>query len=469
MEQSKMQTAENHVFHANILREYDIRGVVGETLTETDCYFVGRCFGTIVKRKGGTRIVVGYDGRESSIPFSNALHQGITDCGVDVTDIGLGPTPMVYFAMQDGRADASVMITGSHSPLAYNGIKMALKDGPFYSDDIQDIGKMALAGDFETGAAKVDTQEIKQDYVERLLKDYEAVRDLKVVWDNGNGAGGEILRMLTAKLPGEHILLFDEIDGTFPNHHPDPTIAKNLVDLQNKVKETGADLGIGFDGDADRIGAVDADGEIVWADMLMAAYTKEVLKTNPGATIVGDVKCSRVMFDEIKALGGVPVMWNTGHSIIKAKMKETKSPLGGELAGHICFADKYYGFDDALYCGVRLLNLVASSDKGLAGLVDHLPTMYYTPEVRFEVDEDRKFDITPEIKARLIADDAADTDICDIDGVRVTTPDGWWLIRASNTEPVLTVRAEGFDEQGLEKLKTSVVEQLGLSGVEFSF
>lgn len=458
-----------HVFDRSILREYDIRGTVGNTLKEDDCYFTGRAFGTMVKRRGGKTVVVGFDGRASSPAFAAAVRQGLIDCGLDVTDIGLGPTPMTYFAMKSQKKDAAVMVTGSHSPLAYNGIKMAYGDGPFYGDMVQNIGRICAAGDFENGSGSVSKADVQDAYVDRMVQDYTGTHDLKVAWDNGNGAAGEILRRLVKKLPGKHVLLFDDIDGTFPNHHPDPTVAKNLVDLQKTVRDHGCDVGIGFDGDADRVGAVDENGGIIWADILMAVYAAEVLKDHPGATIIADVKSSRVLFDEVARLGGKPLMWNTGHSLIKAKAIETASPLAGELAGHICFADRYYGFDDGPYCAVRLLNILSHARKPLSAMVAHLPKMHNTPEVRFHVDAARKFQIAPEIKDRLRALNQKDITINDIDGVRVTTPDGWWLIRPSNTEDLLTIRAEGFSDEGLARLKQQVIDQLAQSGIKSPF
>jgi phosphomannomutase len=449
-----------HRFHPSILREYDIRGTVGDTLKDVDCYFVGRAFGTMVAKRGGKKVVVGFDGRESSPSFAENARRGLTDCGLDVEDIGLGPTPMTYFAMKSQGFDAAMMITGSHSPLAYNGIKMAYGDGPFYGAMVQEIGKICASGDFATGQGRVTKADVQDAYIARMLQDYKGTRNLNVAWDNGNGAAGEILRRMTKKLPGKHVLLFDDIDGTFPNHHPDPTVAKNLVDLQKAVRDNGCDVGIGFDGDADRIGIVDETGAIIWADVLMAIYAAEVLKAFPGATIIADVKCSRVLFDEIKRLGGVPLMWNTGHSLIKAKMKEVKSPLGGELAGHICLADHYYGFDDGPYCAVRLLDILSRSGKKVSELVAHLPKMHNTPEVRFHVPAERKFQIAVEIKSRL-----SGPDVNTIDGVRVTTADGWWLMRPSNTEDVLTVRAEGFTVEGLARLKDQLIAQLKQSGI----
>jgi len=460
---------QTHVINPGILREYDIRGTVGDTLRDEDCYFIGRAFGTMVKRRGGKKVVVGYDGRESSPSFSANVMRGLTDCGLDVENIGLGPTPMVYFAMKTRGMDAAVVVTGSHSPLSYNGIKMAYQSGPFYGAMVQEIGKISAAGDFESGAGQMTEADVQDAYVDRMLADYQGARDLSIAWDCGNGATGEIIRRLVKKMPGKHVLLFDDIDGTFPNHHPDPTVAKNLVDLQKAVRDNGCDIGIGFDGDGDRVGAVDAEGNILWADIIMAVYAAEVLKTHPGAHIIADVKCSRVLFDEVERLGGKPVMWNTGHSLIKARALELKSPLAGELAGHICFADKYYGFDDGPYCAVRLLDILSRSGKPLSALVAHLPKMQNTPEVRFHVPAERKFKIAPEILSRLRAENAKDLSINDIDGVRVTTPDGWWLMRASNTEDVLTIRAEGFNAEGLERLKAQLVSQLAQSGIASPF
>lgn len=458
-----------HVLDASILREYDIRGKVNITLREIDCYYVGRAFGTLLKRRGLKTAALGFDGRETSPLFSAAVARGLNDSGIDVENVGLGPTPMVYFAMVSRKKDAAVIVTGSHSPLSDNGIKMAYCDGPFYGDAVQGIGRLCAGADFESGQGCTTEHDIRDAYVARLVQEWRGPRPLKVAWDCGNGAAGEITRRLTALLPGEHILLYDDIDGRFPNHHPDPTVEKNMRDLATTVRTHGCDVGIGFDGDADRIGAVDAQGRFIAADLLMAVYAAEVLRDLPGATIIGDVKCSRVFFDEVTRLGGRPVMWNTGHSLIKAKAKVEKAPLAGELAGHICFSDRHDGFDDAPYCAVRLLNLISESAQGLAGLTAHLPEMQNTPEVRFAVPAARKFLIAPEIKARLQKINQPDATLTDIDGVRVTTPDGWWLIRSSNTEDLLTVRAEGFTAEGLARLTAQLEEQLALSDIASPF
>jgi phosphomannomutase len=452
-----------HNFHKSVLREYDIRGIVGSTLHAADAYAIGRAYATTILRSGGKTIALGFDGRLSSPELAQAVAEGLLSTGVDVKRVGLGPTPMLYFAVKHLHADAGIMVTGSHNPPTHNGFKMALYNGPVYGDAILEIGKIAASGDYETGEGTIEDLDIQDIYVDRLVKDYAGPRDLKIVWDAGNGAAGEILRRMTAKLPGKHILLFDEIDGNFPNHHPDPTVPENLVDLQNAVAEHGADLGIGFDGDGDRIGAIDSTGRIVWGDQLLAIYAKEVLATHPGGVIIADVKASQVLFDEVTRLGGKPLMFKTGHSLIKAKMAETNSPLAGEMSGHIFFADKWYGFDDALYCGVRLASLVSIAGEPLSALVDRLPSVFNTPETRFDVEASRKFEVIVEVKARLAADPSIKVN--DIDGVRVNTPDGWWLARASNTQEVLVARAEASSLEGLDRLKAQLVHQLGLSGI----
>lgn len=458
---------EPHTFDPVILREYDIRGVVSSNLHTADAEAIGRAFGTMVARAGGKRIVVGYDGRTHSPALEAALVQGLRATGLSVDRVGLGPTPMLYFAAAHTDADAGIMVTGSHNPPDQNGFKMLMAKrlpggGPIYGAAIKKLAEIAAAGDYVEGTGEVRTIDVSSAYIERLLKDYQGSKGLKVVWDCGNGAAGDVLARLVAKLPGEHTILFGAIDGRFPNHHPDPTVAKNLVDLQNAVAEKGADLGIAFDGDADRIGAIDGKGRIVAGDQLVAIYAHEVLKTHPGATIIADVKASQVLFDSIARDGGVPLMWKTGHSLIKVKMAETASPLAGEMSGHVFFADKYYGYDDAIYCGVRLISLLETFGRTLTQMRDELPQMVNTPEIRFDVEESRKFAIVDEIKANLEKDGAK---VDATDGVRVSTGDGWWLLRASNTQAVLVARAESKDDAGLERLKTQLVESLKKAGV----
>lgn len=464
-------TADNphHNFHPTALREYDIRGIVGETLNEADAFALGCAFGTKIRRAGGQHVCVGYDGRESSPIFAEKLIAGLRSTGCNVENIGLGPTPMLYFAVKDRKADGGIMITGSHNPSEYNGFKITLQNSSVFGEEILALGDIAANGDFETGEGELTTPDIQDEYVTRLLRDLKIDRPLNIVWDNGNGAAGEILRRLTAQLPGKHILLYDEIDGQFPNHHPDPTVDKNLIDLKRNVLENGCDLGIAFDGDGDRIGVVDEKGDILRCDALMTIYAKDVLERHPGAAIIGDVKCSQMMFDEIERLGGKPVMWNTGHSLVKAKMIEENAPLAGELSGHIFFKDGYYGFDDALYCSIRLMNSVAATTEPFSSLSAHLPKLFNTPEVRVEVDEAVKFDLVPQIAENLKSKIGPDFQINDIDGVRVTTPEGWWLLRPSNTQNVLVSRVEAQSIDGLNQLKQSVEDALSEIGYDFKF
>ena len=457
-----------HNFNPTIIREYDIRGIVDKTLTTADALALGKAFGTMVLRAGGKQIMVGYDGRTHSPDFEAALVEGLLSTGADLVRIGLGPTPMLYFSVYHMKASAGIMVTGSHNPSDQNGFKMLIDKklpggGPVYGAAIKQLAAMAAKNDFVTGTGTFNKLDIRDQYVERLLKDYHSDKPLKTVWDCGNGAGGEIVERLTKQLPGEHILLYSEIDGRFPHHHPDPTVAENLLDLQAAVKQHSADLGVAFDGDADRIGAIDGQGRIVAGDQLLAIYAAEVLKTHPGAAIIADVKASQVLFDKVAELGGKPIMWKTGHSLIKAKMAETGSPLAGEMSGHVFFADKYYGYDDAIYAVVRLLSIVSASGKSLDAWRDELPTTISTPELRVEVDEARKFAVIDEVKQRLTREGA---EVNDTDGVRVMTADGWWLLRASNTQAVLVARAEAKNEAGFSRLKDLLRHQLQLSGIQ---
>jgi phosphomannomutase len=460
-----------HRFDPTVLREYDIRGIVDDTLHIADAFAIGRCFGTIVSRAGGTTVAVGYDGRLSSPAMERALVEGLVASGTAVLRIGRGPTPMLYYAAATRQTGGSVMVTGSHNPPNYNGFKMTLGGKPFYGAQILALGEMAAAGDVLTQAAgdgspqvagKVETVDVAAEYIDRLLVDYDGTRPLSVVWDNGNGAAGDVLVKLVARLPGTHTVLFPEIDGRFPNHHPDPTVPANLTALIAEVRARGADLGIALDGDADRIGLVDDHGQILFGDQLMVLLARDVLRTRPGATIIADVKASQVLFDEIARAGGKPLMWKTGHSLIKAKMAETGSPLAGEMSGHIFFADRWYGFDDALYAGVRTLGIVSRGADKLSTIRDALPHVVNTPELRFDCDDRRKFAVIAEVAARLRTEGA---NVAETDGVRVLTDDGWWLLRASNTQAVLVARAEAADKAGLERLKAALTRQLEASGL----
>lgn len=452
-----------HNFDPEILREYDIRGIYEENLSTADANAIGKSMGSIVAQQKGRSVCVGYDGRLSSPDLAAALIDGLVSTGVFVINIGLGPTPGLYFATKIMQADAGIMVTGSHNPPNYNGFKMMLAGKAFWGGDITNLGKRAAQGDWVTGNGSVTETSVLDVYVTRLLSDYRNGKQLKVAWDAGNGAAGDAMAKLTAQLPGTHILLNEVIDGTFPAHHPDPTVPENLVQLQACVQENGCDLGIGFDGDGDRIGVIDQHGRILWGDQLLSIYAEAVLAARPGATVIADVKASQVLFDHIESLGGNAVMAATGHSIIKTKMAELASPLAGEMSGHIFFGDRYFGFDDALYAAVRLLDIVANSDKSLADMRDALPQVVNTPEIRFDVSEARKFNIVNEVKQRLASDTAIKVN--DTDGVRVMNDDGWWLLRASNTQNVLVVRCESKDEPGLARLKAAVADQLTRSDV----
>jgi phosphomannomutase len=459
----------SHQFHSTVLREYDIRGVIGETLGPDDARAIGRGFATLLRRAGGKLVAVGYDGRVSSPMLERALCEGLTASGCDVLRIGMSATPMLYYAEASAdEVDGGIQITGSHNPANYNGFKMVFQGRPFFGEDIATIGRMAAEGDWADGTGTIETREVMADYVERLLAGLDGIAPdrlaaLRVGWDAGNGAAGPALEALVAKLPGEHFTLYTDVDGNFPNHHPDPTVPENLADLQRLVADKNLDFGIAFDGDGDRIGAIDGEGRVIWGDQLLMIYAEDLLRDRPGSTIIADVKASRALFDRVAELGGKPLMWKTGHSLIKSKMKQVHAPLAGEMSGHIFFADDYYGYDDALYAAIRLIASSARLGKSVTELKSAMPDMLNTPELRFQVDESRKFAAIEEVKRRLKGTDA---DVNDTDGVRVTTPDGWWLLRASNTQDVLVARAESNTQQGLDRLLAQIDEQLEDSGLE---
>ena len=446
-----------HVFDSTLLREYDIRGVVGQTLSALDARALGRAFGSLAKRRGARAIAVGYDGRHSSPELAEALIAGLVACGVDAVDIGLGPTPMLYFASHALEVDGGVMVTGSHNPPDYNGFKLTLNKAPFFGADIQELGRIAAVADYEHGRGHAEKISVFDAYVERILSDVVGSRPLKVAWDAGNGAMGEAMSAVTARLPGNHILLNESIDGDFPNHHPDPTVPENLKQLQATVLAEGCDLGIAFDGDGDRLGVIDSKARILWGDQILLFLARDVLKRHPGATIIADVKCSQVLFDGIAEAGGRPLMWKTGHSLIKAEMKKRGSPLAGEMSAHLFFADGYFGYDDGLYAAIRLLSILQSSGESLAEFRDSLPPVVNTPEIRVPCPDDRKRQVVEEIRARVIA---SGVEVNDIDGVRVRQGEGWWLLRASNTQDILVVRCEAPDQERLEALIDRVREEL---------
>jgi phosphomannomutase len=455
-----------HRFDPTSLREYDIRGIVGEALGPDDARAIGRGFATLLRRAGGTRVAVGRDGRVSSPILEAALVEGLTASGCDVVRVGLGPTPMLYYAEAVLEVDGGIQITGSHNPGNYNGFKMVFQHLPFFGEDIQKLGRMAAEGDWESvepgDEGTVSDYDILDDYVGRLMAGY-AGGAYRVGWDTGNGAAGPVVEKLVKLLPGEHHTIFTEVDGNFPNHHPDPTEEKNLVDLKRLVAEKNLDFGLAFDGDGDRLGAIDGQGRVIWGDQLLSILAEPVLREVPGATIIADVKASQALYDRIAELGGTPLMWKTGHSLIKTKMKETGAPLAGEMSGHIFFAHNYYGFDDAQYAAVRLIQAVHVIGKPLTQLKDEMPAMINTPEMRFQVSDTRKFAVIDEVLDRLEAEGA---DVNRTDGARVNTPDGWWLLRASNTQDVLVARAEAKSQEGLDRLMAQIDAQLAASGLE---
>ena len=451
----------SHIFHREALREYDIRGVVGETICAADAQAAGRSFGTMVRRAGGTRVCLGRDGRLSSPLLAGAAADGLRAAGCDVIDIGLGPTPMLYFSVFDCAADAGLMITGSHNPANWNGIKLLLHNRPFFGADISALGDMAAAGDWECGSGALTHVDIIDRYVAALLASFRG-GSFTVAWDCGNGAAGPVVERLTRLLPGTHHLLFTQVDGNFPNHHPDPTVEANLADLKRVVIDHCCDFGVAFDGDADRIGVVDGQGRVVWADELLAILAEPVLLERPGSTIIGDVKSSQALFDRIADLGGVPDRWKSGHSLMKSRLLELNAPLAGEMSGHIFFAHRWYGVDDGILAAVRLIEAVAASAFSLTSLKSAMPVMVNTPELRFPCAEARKFAVVAEVLARLKASGAA---VNEIDGARVVREDGWWLLRASNTQAALTARVEAQNAAALARLFAELNAQLALSGM----
>ena len=451
-----------HVFDPSVLREYDIRGVVGRTLGVADATAIGRSFATRLRRSGGRRVVVGYDGRTSSPTLEAALIDGLTASGVDVVRIGMGPSPMLYYAEATLEVDGGIQITGSHNPAEYNGFKMISGHASFFGADIHDLARLAAASDWEEGSGDVTQADVMDLYVGRLMAGY-AGGTYRIGWDAGNGASGPVIEKLVQLLPGEHHLLFTDVDGNFPNHHPDPTQEPNLADLKRLVADKSLDFGLAFDGDGDRIGAVDGTGRVVWGDQLLAILAEPVLRELPGATIIGDVKSSQGLFDRVQELGGVPLMWKTGHSLMKTKMHETGAPLGGEISGHMFFGHEYYGFDDAHYAAVRLIRAIHLSGQSMTALRDAMPAWINTPEIQIPVGGADKFAVMDGILDRLGRSQAV---VDRTDGARVTTEDGWWLLRASNTQDVLTARAEAKDTAGLDRLLDAIDAQLIDSGLE---
>ena len=452
-----------HYFHETLLREYDIRGIVNETLFEADALIIGKIFGTRVLENNGRSVAIGRDGRHSSITMETALIEGLQSTGVDAYTIGECPTPQLYYATHTLKMGGGIMVTGSHNPPNYNGFKMMLGTRPFFGSDIKDMAKTAATGDYRSGLGKVIKTDIFSNYIDRLLLNVNLEKQLSIVWDCGNGSAGPAVEALCKRLRGKHKILFSEVNGDFPNHHPDPTVEENLETLIASIKSENADLGIAFDGDGDRIGVVDNHGEIIWGDQLLAILAEDVLVERNGATIIGDVKASKVLFDQIAKLGGKPLMWKTGHSLIKTKMNEVDAPLAGEMSGHIFFRDKYFGFDDALYAAVRIIELLDKRDEKLSSIRAKLPRMVNTPELRFDCAEDEKFIVVEKVKHYL--QNKGNVSVSTIDGVRVSRTHGWWLLRASNTQAALVARCEADTPKNLDLIKKELKDLLENIGI----
>ena len=442
------------MFKPTIFREYDIRGAAGIELLDPDVEQLGRAFGTYLGRHAGKRISLGRDTRLSSPRLRDALVRGLKASGCDVIDLGVVPTPVLYYSVFHLKTDGAVMITGSHNPPEFNGFKTVCGESTIHGAAIQEIRRMIDTGDLDTGEGSETTADAVTPYVAEVAAQFHFPRRIRVVFDAGNGTGGVVMHRILESLKVDATEMFFEMDGRFPNHHPDPTVPANLQALIEKVCESKADLGIAFDGDTDRIGAVDDAGTIVWGDQLMIVYGREILTRKPGATFIGEVKCSQLMYDDLKARGGNPIMWKTGHSLIKAKMKETHAELAGEMSGHIFFADRWYGFDDALYSACRLMEIVANSGLPLSHQLADLPATVATPEIRFDCPDELKFAVVSEVVAVLRARHKTE----DVDGVRVLFPHGWGLVRASNTQPVLVMRFEATTPQLLAEYRREIEE-----------
>lgn len=439
-----------------IFRESDIRGLVEEDLTPEFVLSLGKAIGTLLRRMGGKTITLGRDVRPSSYQISYILEKGILSTGCNVIDIGTIPTPVFYFSQFHFNCDGGVMVTGSHNPAAFNGFKISINKNSIYGETIQELYRIIFEEDFESGRGRREAREIKEAYLQTLQEKFQFSRPIKMVVDGGNGCFGLVGPELLQRLGIEPIEIFCEPDGTFPNHHPDPTIEKNLKDLRQRVKEENVEVGIGFDGDVDRIGVIDDQGNIVWGDHLLILFSRHILKRYPGATIVGEVKCSQNLFQDIKNRGGIPVMAAAGHSLIKKKMRETGALLAGEMSGHIFFADQYYGYDDAIYAACRLLQILDGSNKRLSELLIDLPKTFYTPEIRIDCPDQEKFKIVKELKKYF----TSRFDVVDIDGIRINFPDGWALVRASNTQPVMVLRFEAQSKDRLKEIQELVSDKL---------
>jgi phosphomannomutase len=444
------------MFDKSIFRAYDIRGNASKNLSEETAYNIGYYFAKINIKTSNNRIVVGYDGRLSSPCLYEALTSGLIDAGAEVFSVGLVATPILYFADKKLYPAGSIMVTGSHNPKEDNGFKMIADGKSFFGSDIQKLYTEITSAPQKykkIANKKIYSVDVKPFYIDLIIKGMKIKENMKVIWDPGNGAACSVLNKLIDKLPNKNLIINSEIDGNFPNHHPDPTIPENLMQLKQEVISEEADLGIAFDGDADRIGVVTKSGMIIFGDQLLCVYAQELLARKPGSIIIADVKASKTMFDYINSIGGKALMWKTGHSLIKEKMKETSAEIAGEMSGHIFFNDSYLGYDDGIYAAVRLLHVLNILEKDLDELINNLPQAYNTPEIRIDVDDEKKFQIVENLKIKL---EKAGVKYSSIDGIRCDTDNGWWLIRASNTQPALIARCEANSQSELEKIISDV-------------
>jgi len=434
----------------HIFREYDIRGRVPEELNQETVHRLGLSFGTYYQSHGASKITLGRDCRLSSPELRDSLLHGLLEAGVDVLDLGMVPTPLLYFSLHYFDVDGGIQITGSHNPPEYNGFKISLGKVTIYGDEIQEIREIAGAGEFHNGKGRLESAEIVGHYLDYLRDNLKPGHlPIRAVVDGGNGMGGLVAPDAFTAMGVEVVKLFCEPDGHFPNHHPDPTVPENLKTAISKVSETSADLAIAFDGDADRIGVVDHEGNIIFGDQLMIIFSRDLLERHPGATIIGEVKCSQVLFDDIEHHGGKPLMWKVGHSLIKKKLKEESALLAGEMSGHLFFAERYFGYDDAIYAGARLLEILTRTGKSIKELLAGVPPMVSTPEIRLDCPDDKKFQIVAEMAEEF----KKDYQVIDVDGARVLFDSGWGLVRASNTQPVLVFRFEAQGEERLEQIR----------------
>ena len=449
-----MDKEKSHLFHNTIIREYDIRGVYNETLFDNDAEILGNLFGLEVGKN--KTVNVGYDGRLSSDKLKENLIKGLIDSGVNVNEIGLVPTPLLYYSCHELVADGGIIVTGSHNPKNHNGFKIVLNDKPFFGANLIKLSKKAKKFNFKKMNGSVKTFNLMDKYIKRLIKDFNQRKKINIVWDSGNGAAGDVMNALAKNIDGKYELLFSEIDGNFPNHHPDPSDPKNLAFCKNKLLDLKYNVGFAFDGDGDRLGVIDDLGRTVSGDKLLLLLAKEMLKSKK-CKVIADVKCSQVLFDEVKRLGGEIFMSKTGHSHIKDNLKKLRADLAGEMSGHIFFAKDYYGFDDAFFAAVKVLEIINNNEKKLSDLVDEIPRVFNTPEIRIECDDNKKFDVINKVIERQ---KRSRKKIVNIDGVRVSEKDGWWLLRASNTQPAIVLRCESLSQEGLEFQKRAVENEL---------